>query len=454
LRRLILLTLGVAACSGASSDVDTTPAKAGSAVPADLIAQTWQVRLAVDSARAPFEGRAGWVAWFQGKRAESLQAFVADADGAAQARLHAEYAAIYRQAALLAANSTAQVYGADAQPTDPAETSYLLGVSGAMLGDATLMAKLGAASGSKVVGLAERDAGWKAWAAAGAAWPPDALAAAAPNAPTAPTAGKTPDAGAIPHYVLPEQGEATTVDAADIGTLWALSRWHEGAAIAAAPEAEPAIRAWIDPWRLPPEVATQPDRSGAAVAIPDTFLFMSAMTTPGDVLFFSDLERDGASAVAAHASDSPYAVIVARCTEAGKVSVDCVLDEAAALGAAIEDAMAVAAGKEDGFHRPFADFARVGVLRAADRTAWMLEDREGSGRLRINALDRTIGPARDPVFLLSVAAWDAGNRNSVRAEELVHGLLTEVPGLEAARLPLDALHIRLSRNAAPGRPMH
>lgn len=450
MRRLILFALGAAACSGASTDVGTPPPKAGSAVSAALIAQTWQVRFAVDAARAPFEGRAGWVAWFQGKRAESLQAFTADADGAAQSRVHAEYASIYRQAALLAASATAQVYGADAQPTDPLETSYLLGVSGAMLGDAALTARLGSAGTSKVAGLAGRDAAWKAWAVAGAIWPPDALAADAPSAPSAPTPGKAPDAGALPHYLLPEQGESTTVDAADLGTLWALSRWHEAAAIAASPENEQAVRVWIDPWRLPPE----PRSPSAPVAIPDTFLFMSAMTTPGDALFLSDLERDGLAAVAAHASDSPYAVIVARCTEAQSVSVDCVLDEAAALGAAIEAAMATAAGKEDGFHRPFAEFARVGVLRAADRAAWKLQDRESGGRLRINALDRTTGSTRDPVFLLSVAAWDAGNRNTVRAEELVYGLLTEVPGLEAARLPLDALHIRLSRNAAPGRPMH
>jgi hypothetical protein len=116
--------------------------------------------------------------------------------------------------------------------------------------------------------------------------------------------------------------------------------------------------------------------------------------------------------------------------------------------------MAGAAGQEASFHRAFADYARVGLLRAGDRLAFKLGDTDAGGRLRINALDRTSGSTLDPLFLLSVAAWDAGNRNSVRAEELVHGQLTEVPGLEAARLPLDALHIRLSRNAVAGPPMH
>ncbi len=451
MRQLILFAPLLVACSGGQSDVSTPPPAASqSAVPAELLATTWQVRLAVDAARAPFEGRDSWVGFFQGKRVEPLAAFAVEKDAAALARLHAEYAAIYRQAALLAAGSTAQVYGVDAQPTDPAETSYLLGVSGALLGDATLRGKLGAAGGSKVDGLAARDAAWKSWVDAGAAWPPDAPVQGSPGAPSAVEAGKVPDAGTLPHFKLPEQGVETSVDAADPGTLWALARAHEAAALAASPDNAAAVRVWIDPWRLPPE--THEPASG--VAIPDTFLFMSAMTTAGDALFLADLERDGGAAVAAHASDSPYAVAIAKCTKGGRIEVDCILDESAALGQAIEAAMAAASGREDSFHRPFAEFARVGLLRAADRAAWKLDDRESGGRLRINALDRTTGTARDPLFLLSVAAWDAGNRNSVRAEELVHGLLTEVPGLEAARLPLDALHIRLSRNAAPGRPMH
>ncbi len=447
---LFLVSL-LAACSGGSADVATpAPAESQSAVPPELLATTWQVRLAVDSVRAPFEGRDGWIGYFQGARVAPLAAFAAEADGAALARAHAEYAALYRQAALMAAHATVQVYGADAQPTDPKETAHLLGVSGALLGDEAARGKLGTSAASKVAGLAPRDLAWKAWVDAGAVWPPDAPANGSPGAPTAPAPGQAPNAGTVPHYALPEQGVDTKVEAGDPGTMWALARWHEAAALAAAPDHAGAVRVWIDPWRLPPE----PRESAAGVAIPDTFLFMSAMSTPGDALFLADLEKDGSAAVAAHVSDSPYAAVIARCTKEARVDVDCILDEGAALGQAIETAMEKAAGRQDGFHRPFADFARVGLLRAADRAAWKLDDREGGGRLRINALDRTTGSARDPLFLLSVAAWDAGNRNSVRAEELVHGLLTEVPGLEAARLPLDALHIRLSRNAAPGRPMH
>jgi hypothetical protein len=131
------------------------------------------------------------------------------------------------------------------------------------------------------------------------------------------------------------------------------------------------------------------------------------------------------------------------------------VDAAATVGSAIEEAMATAnGGQVDSFHRPFADYARAGVLRAADRVAKARNQGDNSGRLRINAFDRSIGNATDPVFSMFLAAWDAGNRNTPRASEIVHQLLPSAPGLHVARAPLDALHIRLSRSAAPGVPMH
>lgn len=445
-----LLLLLVGCFGGTTQDVASTIEKPSTSVSPELLSTTWQVRMAVDAARAPYEGRASWLAYFQGKRAEALRAMAGESDPAGLARLHAEYASIYRQAALMAAHSTVNVYGVDAQPTDPAEASYLLGVSGALLGDANWRGRLGSSGGSTLKKLAERDAAWKKWADAGAAWPPDDVAAGSPGAPSDATA-LLPDAGTLPHYEMPERVEGGLVaKGGDPGTLWALARHHERKANEAAPDAAAAVATLIDPWRLPAEPL--PASSGSSY--PDTFLFMSATTTAGDALLLSDLARDGYAAVEKHQADSPYAVVVKRCTTGQTISVDCVLDEAAALGQAVEEAMAKAAGKQDTFHRSFAEYARVGLLRAADRAAWALADREGGGRLRINALDRSVANALDPLFLISVAAWDAGNRNSVRAEEIVHAQLSEVPGLDAARLPLDAMHIRLSRNAAPGRPMH
>lgn len=448
--RFALLTLMLAGCPrGGSEDVETVPAKPTTSVTPDLLATTWQVRMAVDAVRAPYEGRSSWVAYFSGKRSEVIEAMASESDDLGLARLHAEYAAMYRQAALLASHSTVQVYGVDAQPTDPAEAAYLLGVSGSLLGDEAWRAKLGGSAASPLVGA--QDKAWKAWLDAGATWPPDAPASTSPGAPTADPGTLLPNGGNVPHYEMQELGEGGLLaKGGDPGTQWALSRWHEARAMALAKDAAPAVQALIDPWRLPPE----PHAGAAGVSIPDTFLFMSFSSTGGDVLLLADLEKDGFAAVAKHQSDSPFAVVIQKCTNGQAISVDCVLDEGAALGEAIEEGMAKASGAPQSFHRIFAEYARVGLMRAADRAAWTLQDRDGAGRLRLNAYDRTTGNAHDPLFLLSVAAWDAGNRNSVRAEELVHGELTEVPGLDAARIPLDSMHIRLSRNAAPGRPMH
>ncbi len=422
-----------------------------SVVPADLVSASWQVRMASDQARAAFEGRDSWVGYFQGKRREVLPLFLSENDPVAAARVHLEYASMYRQAARIAALSTTEVYGADRQDTDPLEVRYLVGVSGALLGDARWRPQLGNSSGSLVPGLAAADVAWKAWLDAGATWPPDVPASTSAGASSAVlTPGALPDAGTLPHYRLPEIGVDTKVNAGDPGTLWALSRQHEAAARALAADQGAAWDAMLDPWRLPPETVI----GGGPGSVPDALLFMSFYTSAADLSFGAAVARDGLAAVEAAKDKSAYATVIASCITDNKLSTDCVLDQAAALDRLIEDTMNTTRGQEDSLHRSFAEYARVGLIRVADRVALAMGDVDTYGRLRINALDRTIGNTRDPLFLLFVTAWDAGNRNSVRAEDLLHGLISELPGGEAARLPLDALHIRLSRNAAPARPMH
>ena len=201
--------------------------------------------------------------------------------------------------------------------------------------------------------------------------------------------------------------------------------------------------------------------AGATPDAPDALLFMSTYTTGGDLALHRALVTGATGAAGVgealtrHAATSPYAAVIAPCYAEGKVAPDCVTDASIALGAAITDAMAAAnAGQVEGFHRPFSDYARLGVVQVARAAALAAGDEEGAGKLLLLELDRAVGPARDPLLLASIAAWDVQNRYSLRATEIVHGLLPQVPGLEVARLPLDALHVRLSRNAAPGRPMH
>jgi len=448
----VLLALLGAGCSGGGESPPVTPAAPDLAVPAELLAQTWQVRLATPAARGAFEGKDGWVAWYQGQPSQAAAAFAAASDVDGLARTHLAYAAMYRQAALVAARASLAVWRDDGVETDPADVSYLLGVSGALLGDADALGRLGAASASKDKAVAARDKAWAAWKASGAAWPPDAVAAGSPGAPAVDVAGPLPDLGVLPHYRLPERTpEALPVDAADPGALWALARWHE-AKVQSSPAIAAVAASWLDPWRLGgPDAAVGP----VTAAVPDSLLFLSMYTTPADLAYLSALAKDGKAALAAPHPDSPYAAIVAHCTKDGTIGVECVVDQSAALGQALVAAMTAAnGGQADGAFRPFADTARLGVFIAADRAAAAAGQDQTMGQLRIDALDRAIGPARDPLFLLSVAAWDTGNRYTTRAEELVHELAPVVPGLDVARLPLDSLHVRLSRNAAPGRPMH
>jgi hypothetical protein len=458
----LLPSFGLVACTGEEDPPPSTAAPAGNAVPADLVSASWQVRMANNQARSSFEGRPSWVAWFNGRRDEALVAFKSESDSAGLARAHADYAALYRQGALLAANATLQVYGADRQPSDPGEVDYLLGVSGALTNDAESSKKLGNSGKSRVASIAAGDAAWVAFLAAPSPEGPDGpggLAAIAGEMGTLP--GR--ELAVVP---LPLTGEPGTVDSGDPGLLWGLSRWHEARAREADPSAGGIIDEVLDPFRLPMEPVVE--RTSAPAT--DTWLFMSPYTSAADLQYVANAAR-GKDTTDAMAGASLYAALVKSCTRAGEglppenlpadtppadnLDVDCMVDAAAAAGKAIEEAMAtVNAGQVDSFHRPFADYARAGALRAADLVARARGQSENSGRLRINAFDRSIGNAADPVFSLFLAAWDAGNRNTPRAAEIVHQLLPSAPGLQVARAPLDALHIRLSRNAVPGVPMH
>ena len=435
----------LAAC-GADKEAEQGTPK-GQAVDPALLEKTWQVRLSDAAARAPFESHPGWGYVFQRGYDEALPAFAADpGDGKALARLHLEYAAFYREAALLAANATSQVYGADRQPEDPVEVDYLVGVSRALLGDVEGAKKaLGALKPGGPV-----DAGakaWRGWLDAGAVWPPDAALTGFPGQPGELALGQAPTLGSLPHYKLAEQTpEKREVDSADPTSLYLLSRWHEAAARKADPADDALITQIMGLWRLPAE----PTPSSDLLPVADAWLFLSPWSAPEDLAFLAAATPGkGIEAVEAWKGRSPLAAAVAPAIEGGKVSPDRMLDQAAWLGQQVEAAMVTRSGKEEPFHRAFADMARVGALRAAMVVADAQGEVRDAGILRINALDRSVESAADPVFFISVAAWDTGNRNALRAQELIHGLLSRFPAAEAARLPLDALHIRLGRNAAP-----
>lgn len=423
------LLLLLAACKGGDDAKTPVAPAAGSSVPAALVSQAWQVRLAKDEARAPFEGRASWTAYFQGKRAEALQAMAGESDPDGMARMRAEYAAIYWQLALAESNALVEVYEKDRQPTDPVETKSLVWLAHGIRGETVPEPALDHKPSASEVMIQMRARGAQA-----KTWP----------GPAAMTAMDLPPELILPGDVLPGAnasadayalvGEPGAVALGDPADLVTLSCWHRT----------------TDTCPIDADAIVAPDDPAAAT---DAWLFMSPYTSAADMAFLKAVAKDP-GAVDTWADKSAYAAIAKTCSKGGKISPDCVLDESVALGSAIEAAMQAASGKEEGFYRSFADYARAGVLRAGDRVAKAQGDADTMGRLRILALDKQTGAARDPVFLTFVIAWDAGNRNTVRATQLLHELESDVPGIHVARSAVDALHIRLSRNAAPGLPMN
>ena len=439
-------------------------------LPQALAEATWPVRMADDAARAPFEAHPGWALLFQRDHGQALAAFSSDrGDGRGLARTHAELAALYRQAALLGARSAQNTYGDARAAEDPVEVDYLLGVAAALDGKPDLArAAFTALGDAGPEPLKQAAAGWQAWLAAGSAWPPDAALTAIPGAPGPVEPGQAPEVGSLPHFQLVERSaEQRTVEVGDPTSLYLLARWHEAAARQAAPADGEAIDLYLAPWRLPAERAPAPAAGNTAattgspttappgaVSIDDAWLFGGFVLAPADLRFLAEASTEGVAAVTRHQADSPLAAAVAPAIVDGQVVPDRMLDQAAWLGQQLEARMAARAGSEQPFHEPFARLGMVAVLRAGMIVADANGQFRDAGVLRINALDRSVEAAADPVFLASVAAWDAGNRNALRAQELVHGLVRRYPPLQAARYSLDSLHIRTSRNAAPAAPVH
>lgn len=449
------LALLLAACSGdeAASESAGEVSGSGAAIPGPLVEAAWQVRMSDDGTRAPFEQDPAWGQVFQRELGAALEGFSPEAaEGRAQARLHLDHAALYRQAALMGAHATVQVYEGEAQPTDPEELAHLVGVSKALLADcegagATLTAHVPAADAP----YADAHAAWSTWVAEGCAWPPTEAAGLRAQLPEA-QAGQAPALADLPHYRFSERtAEAREVEASDPSALLALSLWHEGLARAAAPEADgPLIDQLLAPWALPGEAPAGTEVQEAH----DAWLFAGFYTSAADIAFVAAAEAEGVAAIEAWQERSAFAAALGPAVVDGRLDPEKVLDQAAALDAQLSQAMSLRAGGEQGYHRPFADLARVGALRAAMVVAEASGETRDSGVIRLNVVDQASGPTLDPVFSMATSAWDAGNRNPLRAQEAVHRLVRSHPSVAAARSSLDALHIRLSRTAAPATAAH
>jgi len=416
--------------------------------------------MADDAQRAPYEppGR-GWMALvMQRDYPQALQQFMGENPlPVGQQRVHGELAIAYRQAALLAARATIQVYDVARREEDPDQVDCLVGISKLLLADDQASQLLDACVAGQYGGehgeLSLQAKAWREWQAA-RPWPPAEPLALTPGSPSLAEPaqpGVLPDAGSLPHYRFKDKVEGLEIQAANPATLLGLALFHERAALATMPAGAGALNALLQPWRLPLEPG-----SADLGPLEEGLLFGSTMLSSEDASFLAALASDqGIDAIAAHPA-SPLAIAIEPCVDAKKGAVDeaCALERATRCFEQLRGAMEITSGGEAGFHRPFADLGRVGIVRAAAAAAQAVGDERAMGLLRLNAADFSTGPGAEPHYLLSLAAWDAGNRNSSRAGEFLHAQIGHLPGIEVARFPLDALHVRLSRESAPGIPMH
>lgn len=427
--------LGLAACSGGTEE--GTESSEPTLLSEEGMASLWAMQACDEAIRAPFEEDGGWAELIMKRQVSKGVEQLGSSGGLAAAHAHADAAAMYRQAALLVAYSFIETYGKTGQPTDPAGTAHLLTVSYALTGDLDSARKHAEAAGD-LVELQPWHQPWATWLSEGAEWPPDLKSLPMQLPP--PTVGGWPSIGTLPHYKLSEQeGSEFSVEYADPGGLVSLAMWHERTAMQAAGEHSGAVEVYGAAYRLPVEPVV------AHADLPMELLFGSDYLVAGDASFIADVVAGGPEAVEAHQETSILAGIAAEARTDGKVDREKAIDLAAKLRSDLIAAMAAAEGGEKVYHRTFADLGQLGVLRGLALVAEAEGDRETSGVLRINAMERSVDAGGAPAFLLSLAAWDAANRYPARGAEIVHNLVRRYPSIAAARYGLDVLALRVSR---------
>lgn len=431
---------GQVACSGGQPDGPSTPVTEVAATPEARLDEAWPIVFATEESVAEYGGKPGWVSLVMQRDLRKAVEQLGPSGGTAAARAHAEAAGMYRQAALLQAHSLVQTYGNTPEPTDPVGTAHLLAVSYALIGD---LDKARAAS-ARLDGVDDPTQAWhgpwKAWLAGDAAWPPDL--SGLPIELPEPTPGEWPELASLPHYELPEQNSDSVRPMGDPGALVALVLWHDAAARKAAPDAAAALAAVRSGYGLPVEPAP-----GPVGDVPMDLLFGSDLLVPADADFLAAVHgTTGKEAVGQFADKSLLAWLAQQSRVDGKIDAEKAVDVLAGFREdMIERAKSKTGGETKAHQRQFIDIAYVGAFRSLALVAEVEGDREVSGRLRINALDRSQKATACPVGLIALGAWDASNRYPTRAQEILHAQARRFPSLETARYGLDVMALRVSR---------
>ncbi len=424
------------------SQVDQVEEAAAPTFDVALLDSTWPVMVAAPSVLDGLVGDLGWQAYYGRDYATALEAF--KDDPALSARIHSEIAAVYRNALGIQTGSIIETYKPEeTREGDPIETGYLLGVSYMLDSDTEAAGQLlGQFAESSVEMVVENDASWLAIVTSGQ----ELAGGALPN-----IAGLGPvEVGSIPspvisapHFQLPETVGDRTVAASDPTVLAQLAFWHQSAAEIAGGNGGLHNAVWG---------VNTGDVSGE-VTLSD--LFLGPWMNAADLSFIVDIGSEiSVEALFAEHANSIIAVALQGCVTPESVLLECAQEQGSMVKTAVLNRMNEVADVESADYRDLAQLAQVGVIRAAIRLSDMVGDVRSSGLLRIGALENERPPTLDPVFQLAMAAWDVGNRNPRRASELLHVHEDRLAGLDSARYSLDALNLRVSRDAGAGLPMH
>lgn len=434
----LLLAALMLGCTGGSTSNQGNPKTPSVDVDSDAIEKSWPVGFATVASFEAYQ-TPGWLTFLQKRDYRTAAQELSGTKGAARA--HAEAAALFRQAALVSANAAIETYAKTPEKTDPVGASHLLAVAYTLNGD---IDKARAAS-ARLDGVEDVTtawhAPWKAWLAAGATWPPDLSGLPLELPPV--QAGNWPLVTDVPHYEMPVQTEGDyKQDMGDPGSLVALALWHEKAAKQIAGD-DKAVDLSLARYRFPVEPAADPNGT-----LTMDFLYGSDFLVPADAVFMADVVGGkGAGAVDAHKATSPMAAMADAARVSGKINAEKAVDQANAVRKAIIEKSSAQTEKEvQRHHRMFADIAYIGILRNLALVAEEEDDnREEGGKLRILAMEGSLDHTGCSVGLMSLAAWDTGNRYPSRAQEIIHRNTVYYPSLEAARYGLDVLALRVSR---------
>jgi len=437
---LCCVLVGIAGCGGESEDVEV-PAL-DMTIPADRLEASWPVLMATEESLESYLAKEGWATLVMKRNYRSAVKQFGPSGGIETARAHAELAALYRQAALLSANAMIETYAQTPEPTDPLGTKHLLAVGYALQGNLEKAREASASLGDTEDPTQLWHAPWRTWLSGDAVWPPDL--STLPLELGEPTLGGHPSITQLPHFSLPEMGGSDGKrDMGDPSALVALALWHDAAAKLGAGEQADWVALYRAAYRLPVEPPVTADG-----AMPISLVFGSDLLEPGDGPYLADLHGpDGAKATDKHAKTSLLAHLAVMSRGDGdKIDAERAVDLASNLRTAI---VAAAAAKTGGnvqrSQRTFADIVYVGTLRNLALVAEVEGDREASGLLRINALERSDKATACPVGMMALGAWDASNRYPLRAQDILHAQARRFPSLETARYGLDVLALRVSR---------